>query len=53
MFYSAQHLIKQIGHSVVIQVHLDDLAEISVHQLHDQVDILKLFQVPLRRKSIK
>lgn len=31
---SAQHLVQQIGQALVVQLHLNDLAEVGVHQLH-------------------
>lgn len=37
VFDSTQHLVEQVGHSLMVQLHLNDLAEVCVHQLHDQV----------------
>lgn len=34
---SAQHLVEQVGQPLVVQLHLDHLAEVGVHQLHHQV----------------
>lgn len=34
VFYSAQHLVQQIGQPLVVQLHLNDLAEVGIHQLH-------------------
>lgn len=31
---AAEHLVQQIGHSLVIEIHLYHLAEVRVHQLH-------------------
>lgn len=53
MLDAAQHLIEQVTHPLVIQVHLNHLTQIRVHQLHHQVDILELFQRYLRRERIQ
>lgn len=50
---AAQHLIEEIAHPLVVQVHLDDLAEIGVHQFHHQVHVLELLQRPLRRERVQ
>lgn len=34
MLDAAEHLVKKIGHPLVIQIHLDHLAEVGVHQFH-------------------
>ena len=52
MLDAAQHLVQQVGHPLVVQVHLDDLAQVGVHELHDQVDILEFFERTLRRECI-
>lgn len=43
MLDAAQHLVEQVGHPLVVQIHLYDLAEVRIHKLHDQVHILELF----------
>lgn len=50
---AAQHLVEEVGHALVIQIHLDHLAEIRVHELHHQVYVLKLVQRPLRRERVQ
>ncbi len=40
---TAQHLIEQIGHAFVIEVHLNNLTQIRVHQFHHYVQIGKVF----------
>ena len=35
------------------QVHVDDLAQVRVHQLHDDVEVEKLLQALLRREGIQ
>ena len=37
VFYTAQHLVQEIGQPLVIQLHLYDLTQVGVHQLHDQI----------------
>ncbi len=34
---AAEHLVEQVGHPLVVQVHLDHLTQVGVHQLHHQV----------------
>lgn len=53
MLDAAQHLIQQIRHSLVIQIHLNHLAQIRVHQFHHQVDVLEVLQRPLRRERVQ
>ena len=53
MLDSAQHLIEKVGHAFVIQVHLNHLAEICIHQLHDEVDVGKLRNRFLWREGIE
>lgn len=31
MFDAAEHLVEEIAHPLVVQVHLDDLAEVGIH----------------------
>lgn len=50
---AAQHLVEEVGHALVIQIHLDHLAQIRVHKLHHQVHVLKLVQRPLRRERVQ
>lgn len=50
---AAQHLIEKVRHTLVIQIHLDHLAQIRVHELHHQVHILKLVQRPLRCERVQ
>lgn len=37
VFDATEHLIKQVGESLVVQLHLDDLAQVRIHQLHHQI----------------
>ncbi len=41
VFDTAEHLIEQVRHPLVIQIHLNHLTEVGIHQLHDQIDIRK------------
>lgn len=50
---AAQHLVEEVRHTLVIQIHLDHLTQIRVHELHHQVHILKLVQRPLRRERVQ
>lgn len=37
VFDTTQHLIEQIGQPLMVQLHLNDLAQVGIHQLHHQV----------------
>jgi hypothetical protein len=37
MLNSTQHLIKQIGNALMVEFHLNNLAQVRVHKLHDQI----------------
>lgn len=37
MFDATQHLVEQVGHPLVVQLHLNHLAQVGVHQLHHKV----------------
>ena len=37
VFDSAQHLVEQVGQPLVVQLHLNHLAEVSIHQLHHEI----------------
>lgn len=37
VFNSTQHLVQQIGQPLVVQLHLNDLAKVGIHQLHYKV----------------
>lgn len=50
---ATEELVEEVGHALVIEVHLDDLAQVGVHQLHHQVDVGKLLKRPLRCKGIQ
>lgn len=39
MLDAAQHLIQQVGHPFVVKLHLDDLAEVGIHELHHYVTL--------------
>ena len=34
---AAQHLVEQVGQPLMVQLHLDHLAQVSIHELHHQV----------------
>ena len=50
---AAQHLVQEVGHPLVVQVHVDHLAQVGVHQLHHDVQVKELFQRFLRRETIE
>lgn len=50
---SAEHLVEQVGRALMIQVHLDHLAQVGVHQLHHQVHVLELLESALGRKRVQ
>lgn len=37
VFDTTQHLVEQVGQPLVVQLHLNDLAQVRIHQLHHQV----------------
>lgn len=53
MLDAAQHLVQQIRHALVVEIHLDDLAQVGVHQLHHQIDVLEVLQRALRRERVQ
>jgi hypothetical protein len=44
---AAQHLIQQERQPTVVEGHLDDFAQIRVHQLHDQIEIFQVSRILL------
>lgn len=50
---AAQHLIEEVRHALVVQIHLDHLAQVRVHELHHQIHVLKLVQRPLWRERVQ
>lgn len=34
MFDTTQHLVEQVGHSLMVELHLNHLAQVGIHQLH-------------------
>ena len=53
VFDSAKHLIEQVRHSLVVQIHVDHLTQVRVHQLHDDVQVEELLQRLLRRERVQ
>lgn len=49
---ATQHLVQEVGHSLVVQIHVDHLAQIRVHQLHHDVQIEELLERLLRRERV-
>lgn len=43
MLDPAEHLIQQITHALMVQIHLDNLTQVGVHKFHDEINILELF----------
>ena len=37
VFDTTQHLIKQVRQTLVVQLHLNHLTQVSIHQLHHQI----------------
>ena len=37
MFDTTQHLVEQVGHSLMVKLHLNHLAQVGIHQLHHEV----------------
>ena len=53
MFNTTKQLIEEIGHSFMVEIHLDDLAEIGIHKFHHEIDVGKLFESLLGRKCVQ
>lgn len=53
VLYAAEHLVEQVRHALVVQVHLYHLAEVGVHELHHQVDVLELLEGPLGGEGVQ
>ena len=41
---AAEHLVEQVGHALVVEVHVDHLAQVRVHQLHHDVEVQEVLQ---------
>lgn len=37
VLYPTQHLVEQIGQPLMVQVHVDNLTQTGIHQLHHQI----------------
>ena len=53
MLDTTEELIQEVRHAFVIEVHLDDLTQVGVHQFHHQIDIGKLLKGPLWCEGIQ
>ncbi len=53
MANAAQHLIEQIAHSLMVEIHLNHLTQIRIHQFHDDVQIGEIFQRFLRCERVQ
>jgi hypothetical protein len=49
----AEHLVQQVRHPLVVEVHVNDLPQIRIHQLHHQIHVLEILKRLLRRKRIQ
>ena len=52
VFDATEHLVEEVGHPLMVQVHVDHLTQVGVHQLHHDVQIKELFQRLLRSETI-
>jgi hypothetical protein len=50
---AAEHLVEEVGHALVVQVHVDHLAQVRVHQLHHDVQVQELLERLLRRERVQ
>ena len=50
---AAEHLVEEVGHALVVQVHVDHLAQVGVHQLHHDVEVQEVLQRLLRRERVQ
>ena len=39
---ATEHLVEKVGHALVVEIHLDHLTQIGVHQLHHQITVWRL-----------
>lgn len=53
MLNAAKHLIEQIRKAFVVQIHLNDLAQIRVHQFHHNVQITEIVERFLRSECVQ
>lgn len=37
VFNATKHLVEEIGHTLMVKIHLYYLTKISIHQLHDKI----------------
>ena len=50
---AAQHLVKEVGHALMVQVHVDHLAQVRVHELHHDVEVKEVLQRLLGRECVQ
>ena len=50
---AAQHLVEEIGHALMVQVHVDHLAQVRVHELHHDVEVKEVLQRLLGRERVQ
>ena len=50
---AAQRLVEEVGHALMVQVHVYHLAQVRVHQLHHDVEVEKVLQRLLRRECVQ
>lgn len=56
VFNAAQHLVEEIRKPLMIQLHLYDLTQVGVHQLHHQIsgkDPTEAFKTLGKQKEVK
>ena len=50
---AAQHLVEEVGHALMVQVHVDHLAQVRVHELHHDVEVEEVLQRLLGRECVQ
>lgn len=50
---AAEHLVEKEAHPLVVELHVDDLTEVGVHELHAQVHVVELAEGLLRRVRVE
>ena len=50
---AAQHLVEEVGHALMVQVHVDHLAQVRVHELHHDVEVEEVLQRLLGRERVQ
>jgi len=53
MLDATEHLVEKVGHPLMVQVHVDHLAKVGIHQFHHNVEIEELLEGLLRGEAVE